>query len=222
VEPVTLSPLLELLSNIFERLEQEEEALKVIKYAVSVLSRTVGVVHEETIRVLLDMLRLQIRISNTKEGYREGARMATEISKYLDALIKTNKDAAQMFAKKVAELLSLSRLLEHGDIELPTISSTLRGASALPTKRSVPNGGGNSGVGPASSSSRRSRKDGGASLKTSSSFSSNRNVENSPYRSAKSKASGAVGTGQGRIVTPVEVTPKSSIINSLSYRKYLK
>jgi len=224
VEPVTLSPLLELLSNVFERLEQEEEALKVIKYAVSVLSRTIGVVHEESIRVMLDMLRLQIRISNTPEGFREGARMATEISKYLDALIKTNKDAAQMFAKKVAELLSLSRLLEHGDIELPTISSTLRGASAAPKNATTINKsvGTGSAAHSAAGSWRRS-KGGGSGLRTSSSFSTNRNVENSPYRSKGKTGGGKNAFDTTRAVAPtVQSPPKYSIINSLSYRKYLK
>lgn len=225
VEPVTLSPLLELLSNIFERLEQEEEALKVIKYAVSVLSRTIGNVHEETLRVMLDMLRLQIRISNTPEGFREGARMATEISKYLDALIKTNKDAAQMFAKKVAELLSLARLLEHGDIELPTIDSTFRSGGTGILKSSF------------RSENNTAVADRGRSKKISSNGSTtNRNVENSPYGTigSKTKTSRSRGGSDARSMqrqqlkqTPsrlisIQSPPKGTIINSLSYRKFIK
>lgn len=120
VEPVTLSPLLELLSNVFERKNNDMEALKVMKYAVSVCTRTLGKIHEESIRVMMETLRLQTRVADNGEGFREAARMATEISRYLDELLKENPMAAQNYLKKCAELLSLSTLLEAGKISLPS------------------------------------------------------------------------------------------------------
>ena len=138
--------------------------------------------------------------------------MATEISLYLDALIKTNKDAAQLFAKKVAELLSLSRLLEHGDIQLPTISSSLTQASKPATAAIT-----TTGVAGAKSSAKKSRG---------SVNSANHNVKNSPYASSKPKGNSLKKTANKASSTKSEIEIKSPekvmIINSLSYRRYLK
>ena len=131
VEPVTLSPLLELLSNVFERNNNDVEALKIMKYAVSVCTRTLGKIHEESVRVMMETLRLQTRVAENGDGFREAARMATEISRYLDELIKENPLAAQNYLKKCAELLSLATLLEAGKISLPSTGELTGSLSGL-------------------------------------------------------------------------------------------
>ena len=147
VEPCTIAPLLELRSAVQvsvycacllclehfltpsnahphahtrrtqERLKRHTDAMESIERAVGIAERTLGVTDEETLRLLSEALRLRVKYASHL-GYSNTNRMATDLSKKLDILGHRDPEAAQRLATQCSQLLSITTLLEHGQMEV--------------------------------------------------------------------------------------------------------
>ena len=127
VEPCTLSPLLELLGDVAERQGLLLQSLDLMNYAHIVCCRTLGPSSEESIRVGLQALRLQMRATTTFEGVRVANSMSKELGNNLNVLALTDELAANRLSTRCA-VLSLSRMfnssgLVDGSVKVVTADS---------------------------------------------------------------------------------------------------
>jgi hypothetical protein len=117
VEPCTIAPLLELRSAVQERLKRHTDAMESIERAVGIAERTLGATDEETLRLLSEALRLRVKYASHL-GYSNTNKMATDLSKKLDVLGHRDPEAAQRLATQCSQLLSITTLLDHGQMEV--------------------------------------------------------------------------------------------------------
>lgn len=113
LEPSTLAPLLEIQAEICERKGDFVKAFEVMSRAEKVFMRSLGLMHEETVRVSMEVLRMQMKATSI-EGYKFVSQKALEFTRLLVELSKTDALASEKLVKKCAELISLCRLLEEG------------------------------------------------------------------------------------------------------------
>jgi len=112
---------LELQAAAYDRLGKFAFALDSIQHAIVICERNLSSHHAETVRIMLEGLRLHICSSST-EDYQQIGVLATDISRRLDRLSKKDPIAADMLSRKCAELVALSKILEEGLAVVPDMS----------------------------------------------------------------------------------------------------
>jgi len=115
VEPITMAPLLELRSAIYERQERGIESLHAMSRAWNIAERAAGQTDEITLRLLKDFLRLTIKYASV-EGYVPAAKLATDLSKRIDVLTLRNPKVGDELGRGCSKLLSIAKLLENGEL----------------------------------------------------------------------------------------------------------
>ena len=121
LEPLSLSPILELQAASYDRLGKFALALDAVQHASIICERNLSSSHAETVRIMLEGLRLHICSSST-EDYKQIGVLATDISRRLDKLAKKDPIAADQLSRKCAELVALSNILEQGLAVVPDMS----------------------------------------------------------------------------------------------------
>eukprot|EP01036_Dinobryon_divergens_P041854 gene41854-55519_t len=132
LEPPALCPLLEALAEALDRQGRPAEALGHIQHAVTICERSLGPTHAETVRIMLEGIRLQTCCA-TSDGFTHIGRVATDVSRRLDKLSRSSPEEAATLAKRCAELVALTRLLEAKQAELPHLSVTAGSAPSFKT-----------------------------------------------------------------------------------------
>lgn len=110
-DAITLCPLLELASEMYERDGKWAESIKLLEYAEVVCGRCLGSCHEETIRIMLVGVKLHLKCANV-DAYKTACVKATDMSRRLDQLSLENPLKGGVLGRQCAEVLALSRLLE--------------------------------------------------------------------------------------------------------------
>lgn len=126
-EPITLSYLLVLHSDIFERQGLILQAMEIRLYATTVCERILGYNNPLTLSNMLETIRLRI-LCSTPEAYKEIEIYATDICRRLDTLKYNNQDIVEKLGRRCAEFVALAKLLESGSMILPTDSMSLNGS----------------------------------------------------------------------------------------------
>ena len=130
MEPPSLCPLLEVLSQAQDRQGLTSSALEHVVHSAVVSERGLGYAHRQTVRLLLERLRLRICCA-TNEGLSDIGKFATDVSRRLDILSRVEPVEAQRLTKRCAELVSLSCLLSTGEARLPADVRTRAPVSAV-------------------------------------------------------------------------------------------
>jgi hypothetical protein len=83
--------------------------------AASLCARVLGPTAFDSVRLLLESCRLQIRFA-TRAGYAVAGRLATDASLRLDVLSRRDPAGAARLASLCATLVGVSRLLQSGEL----------------------------------------------------------------------------------------------------------
>jgi hypothetical protein len=108
VEPYVLVPLLELRAEVYEREEDIENSVQCLMRAENCSKRSVGLYSLETLKVMLELLRVLIKCE-TPEGMRAATEKATEVGLVLDKMEEIKQKAAAEESRKSMDIYAIIR-----------------------------------------------------------------------------------------------------------------
>ena len=102
IEPVSLSPLLELAAEIADRQGRFGDALHFMEHAAIVKERTLGQAHSETVRLFIESLRLLLRKQMMLAAQRKAKR--DEITRQEDDILNESLTSKLMNEKRINKI----------------------------------------------------------------------------------------------------------------------